>query len=408
MSTVNISCDLLIVGGGLVGSALACALAQAQPKMQLVVCESCESVPFFHGPQFDPRVVALSESSVELLQRLGVWTAIVNQRQCAYRDIEVWDGEGNGRIQFSSSALHREQLGFIVENSVIVRSLRARITEFSNIHWLCPAQVRDWRYSNDQDSTLTLSGGERITTPLVVAADGAHSEMRDWAQLTTRRWDYGQLAIVTTIHCQQPHGHVARQRFTNTGPLALLPLPAPTGSEPSRYCSIVWSQQTSVAQDLQQLDDESFCRAVTSASEGCLGQIEWADKRYGIPLEQLHATDYGKAGFILLGDAAHRIHPLAGQGVNLGFADVAVLSEEIARARQRGVPLHHGSIYKRYQRRRKTHNLVAMASMEAFKRLFSTQHPAAVLLRNRGMDLLDQLPSVKRQIIEAAAGKIRG
>ena len=227
--------------------------------------------------------------------------------------------------------------------------------------------------------------------------------LRELAQIQVNAWAYHHSAIVTTIRTAKNHGFIARQRFSHQGPLALLPLQS--GPEDSgRHCSIVWSLEGDLAERMMALEDAAFCAELTRASEACLGPVEWADQRHAIPLWQRHASEYGRAGFALVGDAAHTIHPLAGQGVNLGLYDAQVLATEILRAHRRGIPLSHESLVQRYQRQRKFHNLAAMASMEGFKRLFGASSPSLLTLRNRGMGWVDNQLWLKRllmQVIEA-------
>lgn len=401
--------DLVIVGGGLVGSAVACAVAQAAPQLKIVVCESREQkASVFQGTQYDPRVVALSETCCEILSSLGVWPQVVAGRVCPYRGMAVWDGEGLGAIGFDSADSHRDALGYIIEHSLLLSAFRNRLFELDNVRWCCPAQVETWHQEADGTNRLYFSNGWHLNCDLLVAADGANSALREQAGITTRRKDYHQTAIVTTVRCAKPHGNVARQRFSSTGPLAFLPLPPPDQGEPARYCSIVWSQDTVVAEQVLSLADAEFCDAIGRAGEHCLGDIEWVDRRYGIELKQMHAVSYGRGGFALVGDAAHRIHPLAGQGANLGIYDAKALAEEIARASERNVPLTHDSLVKRYQRRRRPHNAAAALTMEGFKTLFADQHPVAVLGRNSGMSRLNKWMPVKRLLMDAAAGRFTG
>lgn len=403
------SVDVVIVGGGLVGSALACSLAQAAPQLDIVVCESREQpVPSFCGSRYDPRVVALSETCVEILASIGVWPRVSAGRVCPYRTMSVWDGEGTGGIQFDCADIHRNVLGYIVENSQLLTGFRSRLAEFANVRWCCPAEVTEWSQDATGSNRLHFSNGWHLGCDLLVAADGAHSALREQAGIVSHRKDYGQTAIVTTVRCAEPHGNSARQRFSRTGPLAFLPLPPDRKGGVARYCSIVWSQDTAVASELMNLDDDAFCQALGRAAEYCLGGIEWADKRFAVALEQVHATSYGRAGFVLVGDAAHRIHPLAGQGANLGIYDAHSLVEEISRAIARGIPLNHECLVKRYQRQRRQHNAAAALAMDSFRQLFAAQQLPVILGRNRGMSWLNRVTPVKRLLMDAAAGRFTG
>jgi 2-octaprenylphenol hydroxylase len=233
-----------------------------------------------------------------------------------------------------------------------------------------------------------------------VAADGALSPTRELLGLRTREWDYGHRAIVTTARFERGHAHTAWQRFLPTGPLALLPLASASG----RLCSIVWSIDEDEADALLAKDDEAFAAALTTASEAVLGAATDCSPRRAFPLRQRHAVDYVLPGAALVGDAAHSIHPLAGQGINLGLSDVNVLAEELRRALDRGLAPGRLDVLKRYQRRRKGDNLRMMAAMDGFKRLFEQDAPPLRWLRNAGMRGVGAMPALKRRIIREAMG----
>lgn len=392
--------DVVIVGAGLVGSALARALADS--GLRLVLLDQQALIQSYGGTDFDPRVVALSPAAAAFLDRLGVWSQVLERRACPYLGMEVWDGEGNGRIRFSCDEVHRDNLGYIVENSVALAALRQSLQGRVDLHM--PCGLTSWE-TRDQLNHLTLSDGSTLVTPLLIGADGAHSQLRDLAQIPVREWNYHHEAIITTLRTERPHGFIARQRFSHQGPLALLPLQRDS-ADPGHYCSIVWSLEPAVAEAMLALDDREFCAALTRTAEACLGEVTWADRRFRIPLWQRHARDYGRPGFALVGDAAHSIHPLAGQGVNLGLYDARVLAAEILRAHGRGVPLQHPSIVQRYQRQRQLHNLGAMASMEGFKQLFGGRSPWLLSLRNRGLGWVDSQLWLKRLLMQAASGEV--
>lgn len=399
--------DVVIVGAGLVGASLACAIAQSETAqdLRIAVIEASAGVQHFSGQHFDPRVVALTHASQKLLTEIGCWDGIVAQRVCAYREMKVWDGEGTAAIEFDCADVQQAHLGHIVENSVIVSELRKRMAQHHNISLIQPAAVA--RIIPVQAEfprvRVQLSSGNEITTTLLIAADGAQSKVRELGEFSTREWDYGQQAIITTVRTQQPHEFTAWQRFMHTGPLAFLPLQQ---QGDAHQCSIVWSADEELAAELMALDDETFCARLTTAFEARLGQVIACDKRYAIPLRQRHATSYIQPGIALVGDAAHNIHPLAGQGVNLGLLDVIALSQEIERALVRGIPLADYSILRRYQRRRLAGNLGMMSAMEGFKRLFGSRNLAVNWLRNTGMRQLNSAAAIKKVIINTALGVV--
>lgn len=400
--------DIAIVGSGIAGSALALSLANSGLRIALIeaavlpqAMPECEAT--IAG--FDLRVSALTRHSQRLLQRLGAWDLMAAARVSPYRKMSVWDAEGTGSIDFDAGDIHEDNLGHIVENRVIVAALMQRLRLASNIVLLNPLKLDHISQHDDSAQpvfTLSLSDGLQIQTGLIVGADGAMSRVREWAQMPTREWSYNHKGLVATVKTERSHAATAFQRFMPNGPLALLPLTS--DNKDDHYVSIVWSTQPDHADELLAMSDAEFCQTLGQASEHCLGTIEAVSQRAAFPLSQRHAIDYVKPGIALIADAAHTIHPLAGQGINLGLADVAVLAEEIMRAQSRGLAIGGLSELKRYQRRRKGENLAMMTVMEGFKRLFEQRSPALTLLRNLGMRRLQQLNFAKKQIMRKAMG----
>lgn len=393
--------DIVIVGAGLVGATLACEIAQQEvaTKLRIALIEASDETHSYVGDNFDPRVVALTLASQKLLQNIGVWENIVGQRVCAYKDMEVWDGEGNANIHFNAAEVRQDYLGHIIENAVIVNALREKISRLKNVEVIQPLKVV--ALQSEQYVTVELDNGLALTTTLLIAADGAQSKVRELSEFETREWEYGHKAIFTTVQTELPHQHTAWQRFMRTGPLAFLPLPSVDGKH---FCSIVWSAEIELADELMTLSDADFCTRLGRAFEQKLGNIIHSAERFVIPLRQRHAKTYVHQGIVLIGDAAHNIHPLAGQGVNLGLLDVAALAQEVERALQRKIPLDDISILKRYQRQRLASNLVMMTAMEGFKRLFGSNSLMVNWLRNSGMRQLNSLTALKKIIIKVAMG----
>jgi 2-octaprenylphenol hydroxylase len=391
--------DLIIVGAGMVGSALALALQEQGLEILLIDGGSLSVKPFDNQAPFEPRVSALSVASQRVLTRLGVWNGIAARRACAYSEMQVWDGSGTGQIHFSAASVHAEVLGHIVENRVVQDALLERLHD-SAVGLLANARLERLRRSGD-GWLLSLVDGRELRAPLIVAADGANSAVRRLAGCATREWDYLHHAIVTSVRCAKPHQATAWQRFTDDGPLAFLPLAGPAGEH---WCSIVWSVTPSEAERLMALDEAAFCRALGFAFEHRLGEVLHVDKRLCIPLRQRHAKRYVEEGLVLVGDAAHSIHPLAGQGVNLGFLDVAVLADVLLHALQRGERLGDEKVLSRYERRRMPHNLAMMAAMEGFERLFQADPLPVRWLRNAGLNWVDDLPEAKALFVRQALG----
>lgn len=390
--------DVLIVGAGMVGSALALALQGSGLDVLVLDGGSLSVKPFDPQSTFEPRVSALSAASQRILQRLDVWDGIVTRRASPYGQMHVWDGSGTGQIHFSAASVHADVLGHIVENRVVQDALLDRLHD-TDIGLLGNARLEQMRHSGD-DWLLTMADGRQFRAPLVIAADGANSAVRKLTGTPTREWDYMHHAIVTSVRCVDSHKRTAWQRFTDDGPLAFLPLER--GDE--HWCSIVWSVTPVQAERLMALADEPFCRALEQAFEGRLGEVIAADARLCVPLRQRHAKRYVAKGLALIGDAAHTIHPLAGQGVNLGFLDAAVLAEVLKHAAARGENLADTRVLSRYERRRMPHNLALMAAMEGFERLFQADRLPVRWLRNAGLKVVNQLPEAKALFVREALG----
>ncbi|WP_170842334.1 MULTISPECIES: 2-octaprenyl-3-methyl-6-methoxy-1,4-benzoquinol hydroxylase [unclassified Pseudomonas] len=391
--------DLLIVGAGMVGSALALALQDSGLQVLLLDGSPMSVKPFDPQAAFEPRVSALSTASQRILDRLGVWEGITTRRASPYTDMHVWDGSGTGQIHFSAASLHAETLGHIVENRVVQDALLDRLHD-CDLGLLANARLEQMRRSGD-DWLLTLADGRTLRAPLVIAADGANSAVRRLTGVATREWDYLHHAIVTSVRSTRSHRMTAWQRFTDNGPLAFLPLERDGQHD---WCSIVWSTTPEDAQRLMALDDSEFCNELERAFEGQLGPVLSADPRLCVPLRQRHAKRYVAEGLALIGDAAHTIHPLAGQGVNLGFLDAAVLAEVLLHAAGRGERLADVKVLSRYERRRMPHNLALMAAMEGFERLFQADPLPVRWLRNTGLKLVDRLPEAKALFVREALG----
>lgn len=399
--------DILVVGGGMTGTALALGLSQQGWKVGLI--EGGERAALLQAPasvesvaDFEPRVSAISMASQQLLESLGAWEGVAAGRHCPYQGMTVWDGDGTGRIHFEAAELQARALGTIVENRSIVRALFEAV-EGSAVELIDGVQVTGSWLDGDQRG-IELADGRKLGARLVIAADGANSRMRQWVGLPTREWDYDQQAIVCTVRTAQSHRRTAWQRFSQTGPLAFLPLLTESGDE--NFCSIVWSQDTDEARRLMALDDATFTAELERAIERELGAVESVSKRFAFPLRQRHAKDYIARGFALVGDAAHTIHPLAGQGANLGYGDVRVLLEELSKAKSGGLSPANDLVLGRYQRRRKGENLTMMAAMEGFKHLFGRDELPLRWVRNTGMRWLDGLGPIKNRIAAEAMGLI--
>ena len=409
--------DVAIVGGGLTGAALALSLADLQLKVVLLdqqnleqLCETNTPVrdtadSSFSPEDFGARVSALTPASINLLEELGAWQNVKLDSFLPYQAMHVWDELGTASINFQAKDLNRESLGAMVENRNVVRALYTELTNQSNVDMKLGDGVSKAIVSSSDSSTnaqIELASGESISSKLLVVADGAGSRVRTMLGYEMREWDYNHHAIVTTVQTSNSHENTAWQRFSEGGPLAFLPLQDPGRSQ--RFSSIVWSLKTSVAEQYMEMDDAAFSQVLGRGIEERLGEIEAVSKRFCFPLRQRHAKQYTKANTVLIGDAAHSIHPLAGQGVNLGFKDVEALSAVIQQALKDKVFIADASVLKRYQRQRQGDNLLMMGVMEGFKRFFENENPVLRLVRNVGMKLVDDAAPVKKQIIRQAMG----
>lgn len=391
--------DMIIVGAGMVGSALALALQEQGLDILLIDGGPLSVKPFAPAAPFEPRVSALSIASQRVLERLGAWSGIASRRSSPYAEMRVWDGSGTGQVHFSAASVHAEALGHIVENRVVQDALLECLHDAA-VGLLNNARLEQLRRSGDE-WLLTLTDGRQLRTPLLIAADGANSAVRRLAGCATREWNYLHHSIVTSVRCAEAHQATAWQRFTDDGPLAFLPLDGPVGEH---WCSIVWSVVPSEAERLMALDDAGFCVELGKAFEHRLGEVLQVEPRLCIPLRQRHAKRYVAEGLVLIGDAAHSIHPLAGQGVNLGFLDAAVLAEVLQHAHARGERLADERVLSRYERRRMPHNLAMMAAMEGFERLFQADPLPLRWLRNAGLNWVDELPEAKALFVRQALG----
>jgi 2-octaprenylphenol hydroxylase len=404
--------DVIICGGGMVGLSLALALAPGALRIALLDQQPPQKTPQdLHAtltlPHFDARVSALTPASRTLLERLGVWQALAQLRLCAYTDMHVWDADGTGSIHFAAAEMHQPCLGYIVENGLVSAVLAEAAAASAPITLLQGASldsfVPEITTAGRAISKLTLASGASLSCDLLIGADGGASRVRTLAGFTTREWDYGHQALVTTVRTERPHQYTAWQRFMSSGPLAFLPLELP-GSTAQHYSSIVWSCVPELATELLALDDARFARRLEQAFESRLGRVEQVAARQVFPLWQKHASDYVQNGVALVGDAAHTIHPLAGQGVNLGLADVQSLSGVLLRAHARGENLASEQVLSRYQRERKAANLGMMLVMEGFKRAFGSEDLTLRWLRNAGLKAADKLGPFKREVMSRAMG----
>ena len=404
-----INVDIAIVGAGLVGAALAASLKGSGLNIALIDNQTEASLQRSLAPassvnEFEARVSALTVASQSVLNEIGAWEKMDPQKIQAYQKMKVWDELGTAAIEFDSAELYQDSLGCILENQLIISALHKVLAEQTNLKRFLGNKLNTIQLveGETEQHLLTLESGQLIQCKLLVAADGANSRVRQWAAMPTREWDYQHEAIVATIKTAKKHQNTAWQRFSESGPLAFLPLADADNTQ--QYCSIVWSQETARAKSLMALSETEFLNELAKSIEFNLGELKAVSTRYAIPLRQRHAKTYVKPGIVLLGDAAHTIHPLAGQGVNLGFKDVKVLADILKEADKQGLEVNNLVLLKRYQRQRQGDNLLMMGAMEGFKRLFEQPDPVVRWLRNTGMNWVNKQSFLKNQIAKHAMG----
>lgn len=386
--------DILIVGGGMVGASLACALGDT--ALRIGVIENAEAPMEWPEEEFDIRVSAITRATEKVFAAIGAWEGMVRRRVQAYSQMHVWDATGSGAIDFDSADIGEPNLGHIIENRVILAALLERMAEFSNIELICPAQVGTLERQPDS-VTLTLADGRSLKARLVVGADGANSWVREQAGITTTGWSYEQSAVVATIKTSKHHQDACWQRFMPSGPLAFLPLP-------QGLSSIVWSTSPERAAELVNMPESQFLDELQLAFGDRLGRMETTGPRGAFPLLLRHANGYCAERLVLVGNAAHAIHPLAGQGLNLGVSDAAALAEVLLDAVGNKQDIGDLAVLRRYERWRKADNVAVMAAMDGFKRLFSNDNPALKVLRNVGLAMADRSGPAKHLMIRRAMG----
>jgi 2-octaprenylphenol hydroxylase len=383
--------DIIIVGAGMVGASLAIALSQHKP-FNIALIEAQPLSPLKATDPIDLRVCAINQASKTILTNLGIWSLLMSERIADFRDMLVWE-TSEDQIHFDSAEIGESLLGHILENRHFQQACLQRCQQLDNIDLLCPEKP-----SAMEGKQLILESGQTLTADLIVGADGARSPLRDWAGISTSGWDYEQKGIVCTVTTEYPHDHIARQRFFATGPLAFLPLPDP------HQCSIVWSNDSDKAEHLQQLNDEDFSDELSKAFENSLGKVISISQRGAFPLMLSHADNYVSEGFALVGDAAHTIHPLAGQGVNIGLLDAATLAEIVIDAAEKGRNIGSLHTLSKYQRRRKGDNFAIQLTMDAFKRVFGSPYAPVKLARHCGFRLVENSGFLKRLFMQQASG----
>ena len=398
--------DCVVIGGGMVGAASALSLAQLGLKVAVV--EKVTPKSFSSEQAFDLRVSALSLSTEHLLRQLNAWQQIQQWRSCCYRRLGVWEQE-IVYTEFNAKDIKQDHLGYIVENRLIQLSLWQQINEHPKVTLYCPNALDSFTQS-EASVELKLTSNEAaenvsqitIKTKLLIAADGANSKVRQLAGIGVTGWDYQQAAMLINVETQLPQQDITWQQFFETGPVAMLPLPGGCGSS-NGYASLVWYHQKDEIKRLCALSNSALTEAIHKSFPKRLGKVNVIDKG-AFGLTRRHANQYQQQRILLLGDAAHTINPMAGQGVNLGFKDVKALQTVIATAIGNGEPWHAPEVLAGYENIRRKDNLLMMSTMDALYCTFSHPSPLVRSFRNAGLFVAKKVPFLKNKALAYACG----
>ncbi len=389
--------DIIIVGGGLNGPALALALAQNGHSVRVI---DALPVAAREDDSFDGRGYALALASQKLLVQLGIWRDVADHSQ-PMNEIKVSDG-GPGRVtspfflHFDHTEIEEGPMGYMVEDRYLRRALMSAVDahEAITVHNDCRVVAQ----AADRDCiSVTLDTGETFEATLLVGADGRASGTCARAGIKRSGWDYGQTALVCALEHDLPHGGIAHQHFMPAGPLAILPLPG-------NQSSIVWSERTARAKEIHQMDDAGFLAALRPSFGDFLGDIRLVGKRFTYPLNLTIANSFIADRMALVGDAAHGMHPIAGQGLNAGLRDVAALAEVLTEAKRRGENIASPLVLERYQQWRRFDTATLASATDVFNRLFSNDNPLLRAGRDLGMGLVNSVPALRRNFMREAAG----
>ncbi|MCH8213002.1 MAG: 2-octaprenyl-6-methoxyphenyl hydroxylase [Proteobacteria bacterium] len=390
--TRPLSADVLIVGGGPVGGTLACALSAA--GMEVIVVDHADPAAGLDAG-FDGRASSIALGSQRMLDALGLWAGM-EPHAAPIRHIRVSEGESPLFLHYDERDTGGPPFGYMVENRFIRKALFDRIPTLDTVRLLAPARV-DGLERSASGVEARLADGRRISARLVVGADGRASGVRAGAGIRVTGWPYRQTAIVCTVAHERPHDSVAREHFLPTGPFAVLPLPG-------NRSSIVWTESKDLAPAIMALDEDEFLAELERRFGDTLGRLTVVGPRWSYPLSLQHAETAIALRLALVGDAAHAMHPIAGQGLNMGLRDVAALSEVLAEARRLGLDIGADTVLERFQRWRRFDNTLMLAMTDGLNRLFSNTIGPVRLARGLGLAAVNRMPPLKRLFVRSAMG----
>lgn len=391
---MSVDSDIAVIGGGLIGGVLTLLLRRA--GYQVAVIETREPVTGI-DERPDPRALAVTPASRCILERCGVWAKLPISRIGPFHGMQVWDAGGTGEIRFADRDVGEPVLGYIIEAGVMQYAVDTALAADGGIDWYRPATPAAFKPKSDK-AVVALDDGRSLAAQLVIGADGQQSRGRLLAGISYPETPYPQKAVAAVVQTEQAHGAIARQRFMADGPLAFLPM------ADTHQCGIVWSTAPDHARRLLDMPDEDFANALARGLERRLGAITAVGRRGGFPLIRAQATRYVRERFALVGDAAHSIHPLAGQGANMGWLDAACLAEVLAAA-PGGDP---GSLrgLRRYERWRRSDNQLMQLALDGLHHLFRRSEMPVRLLRSLGLTVTDRSGPVKHLLMRYAMGRI--
>ncbi|GLP98001.1 FAD-dependent monooxygenase [Paraferrimonas sedimenticola] len=384
--------DVVVNGGGMVGAATGLGLAQL--GLSVAIIERQTPKPFDPVQPMDLRVSAISVASEQLLERLGVWQDVLDTRACPYKGLQTWEEQGFS-TEFHSDQINTSHLGHIIENRLIQLALWKALKAHDKVTIFGEHQISQFTLNGDRIN-LSLNSGDSVSGQLLVGADGAMSQVRQWAGIGISGWEYKQHAMLINITTAAPQQDTTWQQFFPSGPRAFLPL---TGN----HGSLVWYDAAERIAELSQMTNEELAVEIRKAFPERLGEFS-VDGFGEFPLVRRHAQRYVDQNLVLIGDAAHTINPLAGQGVNLGFKDVAALLETVVDAISQGKDWSAVAQLQQYQSKRYKDNLLMMSAMDMFYATFSNKITPIKVLRNVGLKLANHSGPVKKQVLKYAMG----
>ena len=395
MASNSLNVDVVVVGAGMVGLTLANLVAQ-QGK-SIAVIDRNKIASFKNDQPYEARVTAVSPGSQAIFEHVHAWQRMQTKRVSAFTDMHVWDEAGDSNIHFNANELKRKNLGHIIENIVIQSSLHEVLQQQSNIEWLLKEYISKVIVHQDHADVI-LESGKVLHTKLVVGADGGRSIIRGLAGIEYQEKSYQQMGLVALVETEQPHQQTAWQRFLSTGPVALLPLGI---DGDNNQCSIVWSVSEDYADELMKLSMHEFANALTQASDMKLGHITLKSKCIAFPLVSGQADTMIQSRIALVGDAAHALHPLAGQGANLGFTDAAVLADVLENTDR---DIGSLKVLRKYERARVGETQIMQKAMDGFVATFGSTNQVIVTARNAALWAGDSFQPVKKFFMRHAMG----